>query len=325
MNLKAGATSAVNDSNEEDLKDDLRVEKLSRNYSMSSEIDFDLSNEYTTMESSHRISDITVMHDFKPNVIVVDESTTHDEHEAHRELENRERFSSLNIKFNSNSTQTLVNRSDLAIINKNFESNASLKSLNIGCEVASLSSLTSDYSQFDFTNPNGAFSNAQSSSSEESNEKSTYGISSFINIFGNRKSKECTSTSNANSASNTTNATNSTSKLDLFTSKLFSLKANAQKAAESKANEQTNKPTTSAASNEERNTSDSTIKSNHSFNNLNELRVIPNSVLIFENRPSHLPAKSQQESLKHKQEYEKMIQLAKKKGSFTRFAHFTIV
>ncbi len=39
----------------------------------------------------------------------------------------------------------------------------------------------------------------------------------------------------------------------------------------------------------------------------------PNSVLIFENRPSNLPAKSQQEALKHRQEYERMVEAAKRK------------
>jgi hypothetical protein len=40
---------------------------------------------------------------------------------------------------------------------------------------------------------------------------------------------------------------------------------------------------------------------------------VPNSVLIFENRPSNLPAKSAQEELKHRHEYEKMIEAAKRK------------
>ena len=190
--------------------------------------------------------------------------------------------------------------------------------------MASLSSLTSNYSQFDFTNPNSAFYNTQSSSSEEATEpKSTYGITSFISIFGNKKNKDyCPSSSKTSHAGNTINATNSTSKLDLFTSKLFSLKTNTSKAAEYKVNEQVKKSTPSVGSSEEKNSSDNTIKSNNSFNNLNELRVIPNSVLIFENRPSHLPAKSQQESLKHKQEYEKMIQLAKKKGNFSPIVYY---
>jgi hypothetical protein len=69
----------------------------------------------------------------------------------------------------------------------------------------------------------------------------------------------------------------------------------------------------------------SSLKPNHSYNNLiiSDFQL-PSSVLIFENRPSNLPAKSQQEALKHKQEYEKMVEIAKKKGTLVlRFVlHF---
>lgn len=60
----------------------------------------------------------------------------------------------------------------------------------------------------------------------------------------------------------------------------------------------------------------SSMKSNPSSNNLatDLLLLAPNSAqLIFENRPSNLPAKSQQELAKHRQEYEKMIESARKK------------
>lgn len=40
--------------------------------------------------------------------------------------------------------------------------------------------------------------------------------------------------------------------------------------------------------------------------------ILKTSLLFFSN--SNLPAKSQQEELKHRQEYEKMIEIAKKKG-----------
>jgi hypothetical protein len=63
------------------------------------------------------------------------------------------------------------------------------------------------------------------------------------------------------------------------------------------------------------------IKSNQSANNLcmniNSNLQVPSSVLIFENRPSNLPAKSHHEAIKHKQEYEKMVEIAKKKGKDT--------
>jgi len=46
---------------------------------------------------------------------------------------------------------------------------------------------------------------------------------------------------------------------------------------------------------------------------MSELNAVPSSVLILENRPSNLPAKSHEEAEKHKHEYEKMIEQAKKK------------
>jgi hypothetical protein len=47
--------------------------------------------------------------------------------------------------------------------------------------------------------------------------------------------------------------------------------------------------------------------------------------LVFYNL-SNLPAKSAEEALKHKQEYEKMIEAAKKKGIFVKinFSYFIL-
>jgi hypothetical protein len=55
------------------------------------------------------------------------------------------------------------------------------------------------------------------------------------------------------------------------------------------------------------------VNTSTSYLNFNADIQVPNTVLIFENRPSNLPAKSQQEALKHRLEYEKMVEIAKKK------------
>jgi hypothetical protein len=103
--------------------------------------------------------------------------------------------------------------------------------------------------------------------------------------------------------------------LDLIASKLLNIKpSNSQ----SKLNFPSNSSSSSSASCSVQPQADTqSIKSNHSAHNLcfngTDLKIT-SSCLIFENRPSNLPAKSQQEALKHKQEYEKMVEIAKKKG-----------
>lgn len=43
------------------------------------------------------------------------------------------------------------------------------------------------------------------------------------------------------------------------------------------------------------------------------------SALILHNRPSNLPAKSQDEEQKHRQEYQQMVEAARKKGVLLSF------
>ena len=100
-----------------------------------------------------------------------------------------------------------------------------------------------------------------------------------------------------------------------LSSKLLNLKPSS---SQSKLNFSSNSSSSSSASSSVQPHSDTqSIKSNHSAHNLclngTDLKIT-SSCLIFENRPSNLPAKSQQEALKHKQEYEKMVEIAKKKG-----------
>jgi hypothetical protein len=45
--------------------------------------------------------------------------------------------------------------------------------------------------------------------------------------------------------------------------------------------------------------------------------VASSSALILHNRPSNLPAKSQDEEQKHRQEYQQMVEAARKRGVFS--------
>lgn len=149
---------------------------------------------------------------------------------------------------------------------------------SLSYEVASLSSMTSNYSQFDFVN------NRRLSPSPPpvQTTKTTSLTSFFFSSFNKSNQKDKHSTT-----------------LDLITSKLLNLTKN-----------DSNKQATSIKQTTQSDTQ--SIKSNHSSHNICDLKM-PSSVLIFENRPSNLPAKSQQEALKHKLEYEKMVEQAKKK------------
>jgi hypothetical protein len=163
-------------------------------------------------------------------------------------------------------------------------------------------------------------------------------------LFGNKKQQEKhplppTTSISSNSIQQT--PTNNTKTFDFITSKFFSLKSikskidnssqfvNSQNINKSKTQPIIEKQPSLYSSSSSSSTSlnnnnyniidqDTTsIKTNNSSNNLviiSELELqVPASQLIFENRPSNLPAKSQQEELKHRQEYEKMIEQAKRK------------
>lgn len=132
-------------------------------------------------------------------------------------------------------------------------------------EVLSLSSIMSNYSQFDFLSQSEAKS--EPSSSEK---KSSGGFASFFTRFTSKKSQPPVPVPVSVPVPVGGN--------NLFSGalKLFNSGAEKQKKLMSELN-------------------------------------TPSSVLILENRPSNLPAKSQHEAEKHKHEYEKMIEQAKKK------------
>ena len=139
------------------------------------------------------------------------------------------------------------------------------KSNYLSAEIISLSSLTSNYSQFDFINE--PQKQPQEQQQIEIKTKSQNTFSAFFNRFTSNKNKKTV---------NTTSTTITTTNNRIFGGafKLFQ----------------------------------SSSSSNQSSTD------VPSSVLILENRPSNLPAKSTEEALKHKQEYEKMVEIAKKKG-----------
>lgn len=210
---------------------------------------------------------------------------------------------------------------------------------SMACEVTSLSSMTSNYSQFDFLNiPSTSHVKNRSPSpptnKSEEHKPSNNPLTSFFfskNLFKSNKKPPVIPESPKNLNDPTINASNiSSNRFDLITSKLLNLKPG------NKGSEQTTltpmpyslHSSSLSLSNNGANSDTQSIKSNHSSQNLSSFfssnnnsmsssvsvdLKMPNSVLIFENRPSNLPAKSQQEAMKHKQEYEKMVEAAKKK------------
>lgn len=199
---------------------------------------------------------------------------------------------------------------------------------SIACEVASLSSMTSNYSQFDFIHnrhlspsppPPPPPPSTPKSSTSTTTAKSSNSLTSFFfsNSLFNKKTRTITNNKDSdtqlNNITKTTTTTNNNSTLDLIASKLLNLKPSS---SQSKLNFSSNS-SSSASSSVQPQADTQSIKSNHSAHNLclngTDLKIT-SSCLIFENRPSNLPAKSQQEALKHKQEYEKMVEIAKKKG-----------
>ena len=209
----------------------------------------------------------------------------------------------------------------------------------MACEVTSLSSMTSNYSQFEFFNiPSSSYDKNRSPSPPIKNNKEetkpSNPLTSFFfskNLFKSNKKPPVIPESPKNLCDTGINASNfSSNRFDLITSKLLNLKPG------NKASEQVTlapmpyslHSSSSSLSNICVNSDTQSIRSNHSSQNLSSFfsghnnsmsssasvdLKMPNSVLIFENRPSNLPAKSQQEAIKHKQEYEKMVEAAKKK------------
>jgi len=228
------------------------------------------------------------------------------------------------IILNCNNHSELPKSSSSTELNCNKPFN-SLSPYSLACEVASLSSLTSNYSQFDFLNnrasppPQPILSTTSTSSAVKvtSVPKSSSSLTSFFfsNSLFNKKSLQ-NNTSNIHSSNNST--------LDLITSKLLNLKSTPSttfKNNDTKSKTYINNSSSSSSSSSQLENDKHSIKSNQSANNLcmniNSNLQVPSSVLIFENRPSNLPAKSHHEAIKHKQEYEKMVEIAKKKGKDT--------
>lgn len=197
------------------------------------------------------------------------------------------------------------------------------------CEVASLSSVYSNYSQFDFTQPNRTIPSPPPSTqpvlveehlactkpqltlskSVQSSKSNTNGFSSFLGLFGNKKPTTETATS--------VNKSPAPNKFDMITSKIFNLKTSTTSQNELPKVSTPKTPTESAAdttiitpisstssaslsstptelsSPSTENSTSSSIKSNQSINNLsyylnfNPDMQVPNTVLIFENRPRY--------------------------------------
>jgi hypothetical protein len=342
-------------------------------------------------KQNNRFSDITVItKQFDDQIIIIEDEeddetrretiTTDQVNKSLKEFQSKNKLAENNMKTSASESQitltSIVSNGENS--NKLNLANQGANSHNLACEVASLSSLTSTYSQFDFSNLNSTANNnslnrgqnlptsiscnqISSTNDQKSTTTTSSSITSFFfsnSIFGNKKQKEIASSDKTNvelksttpvsdiqkSISNTNQAT-PTKRFDLA-SKLFGLKPtsltgnfslnkstqNASKSSfkfteklstdsNKNLNDTENKTcessSSSSSSDNGANNISNNIRTNHSYNNLVASDFqLPSSVLIFENRPSNLPAKSQQEALKHKQEYEKMIEIAKKKGWF---------
>ena len=174
------------------------------------------------------------------------------------------------------------------------------------CEVVSLSSLTSSYSQFDFTSASAAAAAAAgsavlttSTSTSTSTPASLADAAANATSSGNNKpsflgsilfKKHSLPTSSALTSSGKPLPTPS-SKLDIFASRFFSLKQQQQHQSPSPASE------AKSSGSEANNTSDAVDgpqppppPSSSSCRVSGEVQL-PSSVLIFENRQSNLPAK----------------------------------
>jgi hypothetical protein len=194
---------------------------------------------------------------------------------------------------NDDRRETLINNS-----NNNNNADSSLAQFKMrtltesGAEVASLSSLTSDYSQFDFT----SITSLPPPPPQPSNSKLSRPLTSLFgfsnSFFGPKKQKD----------ESIPSASKSTSLFDIVL----------------------NTKTTNPESNNNNNKSDTiSIKTNHSFNSsissssssscTTNTNTNTNTMLIFENRPSNLPSKSESERIKHQIEYDKMVSHAKRK------------
>lgn len=207
---------------------------------------------------------------------------------------------------------------------------------SMACEVASLSSMTSNYSQFDFLNNQTDKQQQQQTTrapsppkTQQLQKKASNPLSSFFfpNSFFNRGAKKSAQPpSIPESPNKPLQSSNSNNKFDLITSSILSLKSKPATATDQQKG--SFHSSSSSLSNPHATEPDrQSIRSNQSSTNLRSFfggsasmtssasvhDFQPNSVLIFENRPSNLPAKSQQEALKHKQEYERMVEAAKRK------------
>lgn len=214
--------------------------------------------------------------------------------------------------------------------------NGHLLASSMACEVASLSSMTSNYSQFDFLNNQSDKQQQQTTrapsppKTHQLQKKVSNPLTSFFfpNSFFNRGAKKSAQPpSIPESPNKPLHSSHSNNKFDLITSSILSLKSKpAPATGQSKGSLHSS---SSSLSNPHVTEPDrQSIRSNQSSTNLRSFfgggsasmsssasvhDFQPNSVLIFENRPSNLPAKSQQEALKHKQEYERMVEAAKRK------------
>ena len=190
---------------------------------------------------------------------------------------------------------------------------SSSSSLYLACEVASLSSLTSNYSQFDFLNSQNSNLSTSPAANQQPASNTSNGLTSFFfsnGLFGNKKAKsgdlkeeksgaelKAHSQIKPDSSIPVCAQQNSTptKTLDLIASKLFNLKPTASK---NSFNVSGNKPksgqplkqTCESETNENGGSispDNASIKTNYSFNNLCNITSTqaPSTVLIFENRP----------------------------------------
>jgi hypothetical protein len=194
---------------------------------------------------------------------------------------------------------------------------SSSSSLYLACEVASLSSLTSNYSQFDFLNSQNSNLSTSPASYAAANQQpaanTSNGLTSFFfsnGLFGTKKAKSGDLKEEKSGAELKAHShlkpdscipvcaqqsSTPTKTLDLIASKLFNLKPAASKnsfnvSASKPKSGQSLKQTCESETNENAGSispDNASIKTNYSFNNLCNITSTqaPSTVLIFENRP----------------------------------------
>lgn len=267
-----------------------------------------LQNTFEPSSSTILLENTTITSPTKAEVVAISPDTTKTTRNASKSIVSSSSFissSSSNCCISTPLSTSPLSHNEIV---NNKSNSAALPLLNtnyLTAEIVSLCSLTSNYSQFDFLTEQQPTETTQQQQQQISvgakkteKKSSSNAFSSFLNRFTllnknkslssvNELSPLTTTTSLPLTSSNSATAGASSSGLFSGAFKLFH--------------------STNPIDNANQKSSSTVVKSSSDY-------AMPSTVLILENRPSNLPAKSSEEALKHMKEYEKMVESAKKKG-----------